>query len=65
MFDVKRPSEKSAKPRTPRQARSGAVVEDAVSGKLRAFYAAVEHQPVPQNLLDLLDQLDEAGSSSA
>lgn len=37
-------------------------VEAAVSEKLRAYYNGIAQQDVPQNLLDLLDQLDATQS---
>jgi DNA-binding protein Fis len=36
------------------------VMEDAVSAKLKAYYAEMEHQDVPKSLLDLLDKLDKS-----
>ena len=36
------------------------VLEDAVSAKLKAYYAEMEHQDVPKSLLDLLDKLDKS-----
>lgn len=35
------------------------VLEDAVSAKLKAYYAEMEHQDVPKTLLELLDKLDK------
>ncbi|OLP58091.1 hypothetical protein BJF93_05510 [Xaviernesmea oryzae] len=31
-----------------------------VASKLKAFYAAVEQEPIPDMFLDLLEQLDKA-----
>jgi DNA-binding protein Fis len=36
------------------------ILEDAVSHKLKAYYAEMEHQEMPKNLLELLDKLDKA-----
>lgn len=62
---MKKPSEKSAKPRKTTNTQPGSVIEDAVSGRLRAYYAEVEKQQVPQNLLDLLDELDRSSSATS
>jgi DNA-binding protein Fis len=35
------------------------IVDDAVSTKLKAYYAELEKQKVPQHLIDLLNQLDK------
>lgn len=31
-----------------------------IGARLRALYAEIEREPIPSNLIDLLDQLDEA-----
>lgn len=31
-----------------------------IGSKLRALYSAVQEEPIPSNLLDLLEKLDEA-----
>ena len=39
--------------------KTSAVVNKAVSGKLKAFYDEIAGQQVPDRLLELLDKLDE------
>ena len=36
-----------------------------IGAKLRAFYGAVQDQPIPDKFLDLLEKLDEVERSSA
>ncbi len=39
----------------------GALGPDSeIGARLRALYAEVEQQPIPSDLIDLLEQLDEA-----
>jgi hypothetical protein len=45
----------------PLSRRETAIVNKAVSGKLKAFYDEMATQEVPDRFKDLLDQLDEAG----
>ena len=49
--DVKRP---------PQAKRDSAVVNKAVSSKLKAYYDDIARQEVPQRFLDLLADLDKA-----
>jgi Anti-sigma factor NepR len=51
LIDRKRPNSKSS---------SAAVVEDAIGAKLKAYYAEMSKKEIPQQFLDLLDQLDKA-----
>lgn len=36
------------------------IVQDAVSGKLKAYYEDIAHQDVPDRFLELLKRIDEA-----
>lgn len=45
-----------------RPASATARIDDAVSNRLRSYYAEIAQQEVPRHLLDLLDALDEAGA---
>ncbi len=42
--------------------RNGAVPEphDEIASKLRALYAEIEREPIPAELIDLLERLDAA-----
>jgi Anti-sigma factor NepR len=42
--------------------RNGAAPEphDEIASKLRALYAEIEREPIPAELIDLLDRLDAA-----
>jgi len=44
----------------PRRSRDGLGPNTDIGAKLRAFYGSVEDQPIPDNLLDLLEKLDQA-----
>lgn len=45
-----------------RQARNQGTA-DAVAQRLKEYYRSVEQEPIPGQLLDLLDRLDEAERS--
>lgn len=62
---MKNSSKKASRPRIADRPQPGSVVEDALSGRLRAYYAEVEKQQVPQNLLDLLDELDRSSPATS
>ena len=36
------------------------IVQDAVSGKLKAYYEDIAHQDVPDRFLELLKRIDDA-----
>ncbi|WP_394690601.1 NepR family anti-sigma factor [Hoeflea sp.] len=36
---------------------------DAIAAQLKQYYKSVEQEPIPANLLDLLEQLDQAERS--
>ena len=48
----------------PRRTQSGLGPNSDIGAKLRAFYGAVEDQPIPDTLLDLLEKLDEVERAS-
>jgi hypothetical protein len=50
----------------PRQRRTqdGLGPNTDIGAKLRAFYGSVEDQPIPDNLLDLLEKLDQVERAS-
>jgi len=49
----------------PKGAPPQPLIEDAVSEKLRSYYAEIAQEKVPQHLLDLLDSLDQSGTPPA
>lgn len=44
----------------PKKDKDTAVINRAVSGKLRAYYDTIASQEVPDRFKDLLNQLDES-----
>lgn len=46
--------------RIPKGAANALDPNSVLGRKLRSFYEAIETEPVPDQLLDLLEQLDEA-----
>jgi len=47
-------------PRSPRRMEDGLGPNSDIGAKLRAFYGAVQDQPIPDKFLDLLEKLDQA-----
>lgn len=43
----------------------GPVPSDAIASRLRQYYKSVEQEPIPDQLLDLLEQLDQAERSGS
>jgi len=46
-----------------RGARSDLGSTDAIASQLKQYYTSVEQEPIPDNLLDLLEKLDAAERS--
>jgi hypothetical protein len=44
----------------PRRTEDGLGSNSDIGAKLRAFYGAVQDQPIPDKFLDLLEKLDQA-----
>ena len=40
--------------------KNSRIVQDAVSGKLKAYYDDIAHQEVPDRFVELLKRIDEA-----
>jgi len=50
----------SSKSKPPAQAKkTSKIVQDAVSGQLKAYFDDMTHQEIPDRFLELLKQLDE------
>lgn len=49
----------------PRQQDDGLGPTSDIGAKLRALFGAVQDEPIPDRLLDLLEKLDQAESKSA
>ncbi|MFO1032983.1 MAG: NepR family anti-sigma factor [Hyphomicrobiales bacterium] len=60
-MNMHNPTGNRKRPGVPRPA-DNKVLHDALSKKLRAYYAEIEHQPLPRHLVDLLDKLDKPES---
>lgn len=43
--------------------RTGLGPTDAIASQLKQYYTSVEQEPIPDNLLSLLEKLDEAERS--
>jgi len=43
--------------------RAGLGTNDAIASQLKQYYTSVEEEPIPDNLLSLLEKLDEAERS--
>ena len=43
--------------------RTGLGSTDAIASQLKQYYTSVEQEPIPDNLLSLLEKLDEAERS--
>ena len=43
--------------------RTSLGTNDAIASQLRQYYTSVEQEPIPDNLLSLLEKLDEAERS--
>ena len=43
--------------------RSDLGTNDAIASQLKQYYTSVEEEPIPDNLLSLLEKLDEAERS--
>lgn len=43
--------------------RSDLGTTDAIASQLKQYYTSVEQEPIPDNLLNLLEKLDEAERS--
>jgi hypothetical protein len=48
----------------PRRTEDGLGPNSDIGAKLRAFYGAVQDQPIPDKFLDLLEKLDEVEQAS-
>ena len=48
---------------TGRGRRSDFGTNDAIASQLKQYYTSVEEEPIPDNLLSLLEKLDEAERS--
>ena len=48
----------------PRRTDDGLGPNSDIGAKLRAFYGAVQDQPIPDKFLDLLEKLDQVEQSS-
>ena len=48
----------------PRRSEDGLGPNSDIGAKLRAFYGAVQDQPIPDKFLDLLEKLDEVEQAS-
>ena len=48
----------------PRRSDEGLGANSDIGAKLRAFYGAVQDQPIPDKFLDLLEKLDQVEQSS-
>jgi hypothetical protein len=48
-----------------RRGDDGLGANSDIGAKLRALYGAVQEEPIPDRILDLLEQLDEAERTSA
>jgi hypothetical protein len=49
---------------TPRPPRNGLGPNSDIGAKLRAYYGAVQDQPIPDRFLDLLEKLDQVEQAS-
>lgn len=47
-------------PRRPRRPRGPLDPDGEIGARLRELFAATEHEPIPPDLVDLLERLDEA-----
>ena len=56
-----RAQKRKAKPPAPDAASPSAAMDRYIADQLRAIYDAVTAEPVPDRLLELLDQLDSDG----
>ncbi|MCF3640842.1 hypothetical protein LXM94_12770 [Rhizobium sp. TRM95111] len=59
-IEMKSPAGKGAMQSAKGKPRVAADPAGVIGRKLRSFYDSVETEPVPDHLLDLLEQLDEA-----
>ena len=50
--------------RPPRRSEDGLGPNSDIGAKLRAFYGAVQDQPIPDKFLDLLEKLDQVEQAS-
>ena len=48
----------------PRRGDDGLGPNTDIGAKLRALYGAVQDEPIPEDILDLLDKLDQAERNS-
>ena len=48
----------------PRRSEDGLGSNSDIGAKLRAFYGAVQDQPIPDKFLDLLEKLDQVEQSA-
>jgi hypothetical protein len=48
----------------PRRASDGLGPNSDIGAKLRAYYGAVQDQPIPDKFLDLLEKLDQVEQAS-
>ena len=48
----------------PRRTKDGLGPNSDIGAKLRAFYGAVQDQPIPDKFLDLLEKLDQVEQAS-
>ena len=55
------PTDPNKPPQRPRARRNDPLGPDGeIGARLRALYAQVEQEPIPADLIDLLERLDEA-----
>lgn len=59
-------TEKSSEPVRRRRRPAGGLLDPhgEIAARLRALYAEVEEEPIPAELIDLLERLDEAEAKS-
>ena len=59
MKEDRTPGRERATPRL-RRGDNGLGTNTDIGAKLRALYGAVQEEPIPSNILDLLEKLDQA-----